>query len=109
MNPLDLVLSKVEMARKMPRGYMARCPAHDDGKRSLSLDFREGRVLINCFAGCSAEAVVAAIGLNIGDLFERELEEKPAQAREQGVSLAELAAHKRLPVDYLQSLGWRDG
>jgi putative DNA primase/helicase len=29
----------------------------------------DGRVLLNCFAGCAVEAIVAALGLSMGDLF----------------------------------------
>ena len=41
---------------------VARCPAHDDHEPSLSLrDGDDGRLLTHCFAGCSAEAVWAAL------------------------------------------------
>jgi len=40
------------------RGYLARCPAHQDRTPSLSLtDSGDGRLLWRCFAGCSQEAV----------------------------------------------------
>jgi hypothetical protein len=49
--------------------YQTRCPAHDDGKASLSVAAtRDGRVLLHCHAGCAAEAVVAALGLTMADL-----------------------------------------
>jgi hypothetical protein len=44
--------------------YSAQCPAHDD--RDPSLSIREevnGKVLIHCFAGCSADSVLSALGL----------------------------------------------
>ncbi len=48
--------------RKMPSGWMARCPAHDDHNPSLSLkDADDGQVLVKCHAGCSQEAVVGAL------------------------------------------------
>ena len=43
--------------------WMAQCPAHDD--RDPSLSFKEcddGRILVNCFAGCPTEAVMDAVG-----------------------------------------------
>lgn len=47
------------------------CPAHEDRSPSLSVnEGDDGRVLINCFAGCEAAAVVEAIGLNLRDLFD---------------------------------------
>ena len=49
---------------------MARCPAHDDRGPSLSIsEGDQGSVLIHCFAGCSAEAIVNAVGLELRDLF----------------------------------------
>jgi putative DNA primase/helicase len=55
----------------------ALCPAHDDHNRSLGLSIgREDRLLVKCGAGCRTEAVVAAIGLKIGDLFAKPLEKR---------------------------------
>ena len=46
--------------RKSGGGWMARCPAHDDGKPSLSIcDADDGRVLVCCHAGCDQERVIA--------------------------------------------------
>jgi putative DNA primase/helicase len=42
-------------------GWVARCPAHDDRKPSLSLTERDGRILVCCHAGCSQSAVIAAL------------------------------------------------
>jgi hypothetical protein len=48
---------------------MARCPAHDDQNPSLSISCgQDGRILLKCFAGCSTEAVVEALGLKFADL-----------------------------------------
>lgn len=54
--------------------YLAYCPAHPDGskygRRSLRLmEGNGGRVVLTCYAGCSADAVVRAAGLRISDLF----------------------------------------
>ncbi len=47
-----------------------QCPAHQDRGPSLSVREAEDRVLVHCFAGCSAEAVVGALGLAVADLFD---------------------------------------
>ena len=39
----------------------AKCPAHDDGTPSLSITPGYKAVLFKCFAGCSQEAVLAAV------------------------------------------------
>ena len=68
---VENLLSRLDRVR--PRGaskWMARCPAHDDKGPSLSVaEVEDGRILIHCFAGCGAADVLAAIGLEFGDLF----------------------------------------
>ena len=43
-------------------GYKACCPCHEDRNPSLSVKMN-GRLLLHCFAGCSYERIVAALGL----------------------------------------------
>ncbi|MCC7409240.1 MAG: DUF3987 domain-containing protein, partial [Phycisphaeraceae bacterium] len=53
--------------------WMARCPAHEDRKPSLSIgEGDDGRALLHCHAGCEAGQVVAAIGLDLADLMPGE-------------------------------------
>ncbi|MEC7930881.1 MAG: hypothetical protein VX218_01145, partial [Pseudomonadota bacterium] len=40
---------------------MCRCPAHTDGKASLSIRVGDRAVLFHCFAGCTADAIMAAL------------------------------------------------
>jgi hypothetical protein len=50
------------------RGFMARCPAHDDRTPSLAVDVGEDKpVVIHCHAGCSPEDVLDALGLRWSD------------------------------------------
>jgi hypothetical protein len=63
-------LNRLERVRKTPEGWSALCPAHEDRTPSLSIGEGEaGQILLRCFAGCPAEAVVAALGLRLADLF----------------------------------------
>lgn len=69
MTVADL-LAKLAQVRRAGTGWTARCPAHDDRENSLSIgEGRDGRVLVKCFAGCDAAAIVAALGLKLRDLF----------------------------------------
>ncbi len=46
------------------------CPAHADRRASLSVRrTADGKTLVHCHAGCSTEAVLAALGLQWVDLF----------------------------------------
>jgi len=78
--PLEKVLAAFKKPpRRSGKGYLARCPAHGDRRPSLTIgEGADGRVLLNCFAGCRPENVVAALGLSMKDLFpERPASERP--------------------------------
>ena len=69
--PLERFLAALpQPAQANGRGLAARCPAHDDRRASLSItEADDGRVLLRCFAGCSVNAIVEAVGLEVRDLF----------------------------------------
>jgi hypothetical protein len=65
-------LDLLECVRKSRRGWIARCPAHDDRTPSMSVaEGDDGRVLVHCFAGCPPAKITAALGLRLTDLFAR--------------------------------------
>ena len=65
------LLDRLEKVRKTgPGRWIACCPAHDDHNPSLALrELDDGRVLLHCFAGCSAHEIVTGVGLDLRDLF----------------------------------------
>src|SRR5450759_723418 len=67
----DLLVSKLEQVRRTGTStFLACCPSHEDKTASLSIrELDDGRVLFHCFAGCSVREVVAAVGLELSDLF----------------------------------------
>lgn len=51
-------------------GFMTCCPAHDDATPSLSLsEAADGKILLNCFSGCSVESICTALDIPISELF----------------------------------------
>lgn len=59
--------------------YKAICPAHRDKTPSLSVSVgNDGKILLKCFAGCSTESIVAAMRLEMKDLFAEDRENFPA-------------------------------
>lgn len=71
MSQISKLLDRLDGVRRKREGqYMACCPAHPDKSPSLAVgEGTEGRVILHCYAGCSAHDIVTAIGLELGDLF----------------------------------------
>lgn len=69
----DLLLDRLTKVKSIGASrWKACCPAHKD--RSPSLAIREtddGTVLLHCFAGCSVDEIVGAVGLTLEDLFPK--------------------------------------
>ena len=69
-NPsLEKVLNDLGEHKKNGTRYMARCPAHNDKKPSLSISEADGKILVHCFAGCETKDVLDAAGLSLRDLY----------------------------------------
>lgn len=117
------VLGRLKKVRRSGKGWTAWCPAHIDRERSLSVGVGDdGRVLLKCFAGCTIEAITRALGLTLSDLFQepprrrgREKADIPPEAAatvqpqaNSGLTLAQYAEAKQLPVELLRDLGIRD-
>ena len=80
------MLSRLEKVKRTgPGRWIARCPAHDDKDPSLSIrELDDGGFLLHCFASCGVDDVVAAIGIELSDLFP----EKPPNLRNRWSSIA---------------------
>ena len=64
------IASRLQDAHRTSNGWEARCPAHEDRNASLGIaEGRDGRVLLNCHAGCTFPEIVAALGVKPADLF----------------------------------------
>jgi putative DNA primase/helicase len=68
---LDLVVQRLKEHNCSPTEHgTATCPAHDDKRASLTFKAGDKGVVLHCHAGCSQAAVVEALGLKMGDLFD---------------------------------------
>jgi hypothetical protein len=71
--------------------WLARCPGHEDRSPSLSIRaLDDGRVLINCFAGCEPGDVLLAVGLTMSDLFPERLREQSYAAYHSSIPASDL-------------------
>ena len=111
--------------RRGVKKVMARCPSHNDRHASLSVGIGDKGVLLKCFSGCGKEAIVAALGLTLADLFDTPRTKKAKGARGKytpsgntataqqgsaavGCTLAAYATAKRLPIERLRTFGLSD-
>jgi hypothetical protein len=108
----DRVLERLERVTKQDGGWTARCPAHEDRQNSLSIREGDDRVLLECSTGCSVEAIVDAVGLDMHDLFSdpggggdgsSSRKRATAQPPSGGLTLDQYAEAKRLPVEFLRA------
>jgi hypothetical protein len=68
----DGLLAKLQGVQGKGPRWRAVCPAHESKHHTRSLavfEAEDGRVLVKCHAGCSVEAIVTAIGMDLSDLF----------------------------------------
>jgi hypothetical protein len=107
--PVEMVLARLKGVRTSLHGWVACCPAHSDREPSLSIGLGdEGQVLLNCFAGCSLEQIVEAMGITIAELFPKAASVSGAQSgqtQRNVLTLVDLASDKLLHWKYLMHLG----
>lgn len=72
----ERLLARLEGVQQCgPDRWRAICPAHESRHRTRSLAVRElsdGTLLVRCHASCDIGSVVAAVGLELRDLFPRD-------------------------------------
>jgi hypothetical protein len=70
MSPAENLIQRLAKVRGRNGSWTACCPAHNDKGPSLAVrELPDGRVLLHCFAGCETESVLAAVGMDMTDLF----------------------------------------
>jgi hypothetical protein len=81
---LDKVLSCLDKVKSAgPNKWKACCPAHADKNPSLAItETSDGTVLLKCWAGCTAQDIVSAIGLELRDLFPGEKRERRGPSKQ---------------------------
>ncbi len=88
------ILERLEGVQSSGSGHIARCPAHDDRKPSLSVQEKDDRILIKCHAGCSTQDVLKSIGCDMRDLFcheTRRAKSRPRKSSVQPIAESEIA------------------
>jgi hypothetical protein len=104
ITPLNLEALAAAIAQALGHGRETRngntwrtyCPAHsDEGSPGLEVTVKDGKVLVKCWnGGCLQKEIIAA--LKLAGLW-------PDRPERRQLTLAQLAAAKRLPVEFLRA------
>lgn len=63
-------LSALDKLKRTGEGrWIACCPAHDDKSPSMSIKATPETFLVHCFAGCSVDAILGAVGMTFDDMY----------------------------------------
>lgn len=67
---VQILLDRLEKVKRTGHGkWQACCPAHADSDPSMVITEVDDRLLVHCFAGCGAAAIMEAVDLSLKDLF----------------------------------------
>jgi len=78
VTPEQFVSSLHNVKKRGTNQWLCSCPAHADDDPSLAVTTStNGKILLKCFAGCSALDVVQSMGLKLEDLFPDAYQEPP--------------------------------
>ena len=67
------LLNRLEKVKGRKGRWTACCPSHGDRSPSLAItQLDDGRILLKCFAGCSAYEIVSSVGMDMQDLFPKD-------------------------------------
>jgi hypothetical protein len=71
MSPADKLLSRLQRVKRTgPGRWIASCPTREDRHPSLAIrELDDGRVLLHDFGGDDVASILAAVGLDLCDLF----------------------------------------
>ncbi len=98
MTPELFVNRLKNVQKKGERKWLCSCPAHADSDPSLAVtSTHNGKILLKCFAGCTALDIVTSVGLKLEDLFPDAYEEPPMAFAQREMAAK---AKKKSKVDY---------
>jgi hypothetical protein len=79
----ERVLPLLDGVRMSGGSFMARCPAHEDNRASLSVTAgKDQPVVFHCHAGCDPETIIGKLGLTWADLSTPR-DERPGKPRDE--------------------------
>lgn len=80
----ETLLARLQGVRRSGEGWRANCPnpVHSHAKGSLSISASsDGVVLLHCFACGDVAGILAAVGLELGDLYPERIRDSSPETR----------------------------
>ena len=104
-NILNRILEQTKAKSAGENQWTGHCPAHGDSNASLSIGVgKDGRILLNCFAGCDKKNIYSALDIKSSDLFPTNKKAQPNK----DFTLASFAHAKGFDAEYLEKLGIKE-
>ena len=105
---MSALLDRLDKVKQTgPDRWIACCPAHNDRSPSLAVrELDDGRILLHDFGGCHVTDVLAALGMEMTDLFPERLSHHlpPTHSRIPASDLLQIIADEALTVGLIA--GW---
>ena len=99
---LTTLLNKLDDLTTEGSSYLAKCPAHNDGRPSLLITLTdENKLLIHCRAGCTKARVLESLDMRMSDLFDVEADVDDVVMAQSGPPAPPTAEHIQQISDYL--------
>lgn len=82
---IETLLSRLDKVKSTSRNrWMCSCPSHADKSPSMHIQVADdGRILINCKAGCDPYSILQAVGLDWDSVFPESLTSHREQPKKQ--------------------------
>lgn len=68
---IEVLLSRLQKVKSNGKGrWTCECPSHHDRSPSMHIKLEDdGKILINCKAGCDVYSIVSSVGMHLSDLM----------------------------------------
>lgn len=105
---LQTLLSRLDKVKSTGKGrWTCSCPSHDDRSPSMHIKIEDdGKILINCKAGCGAQDIVSAIGMTLGELMPHLPSHHKYQPRKQIIYATEALELIRFEAQIIMACGY---
>ena len=105
---IENLLGLLQKVKSTSRGrWTCLCPSHQDKSPSMHIKLEDdGKILINCKAGCGVEDILGAIGLEFKDLMPEQATHHRQKPRKQVLYATEALELIRFEAQIILATGY---